>query len=176
MEVVFVEEQPMAGAQRSVSAGMTVGRVGADLALNDPEVSRRHAVFHQVNAGIGVEDLGSRNGTYVNDQQIRGITTLSDGDRVRFGNTVWRLGAAAPAAGGGGTAAAAPQDPDRIPTALRQVVPQQAAYGEMPSFEAVRVPSPVLGFSAARKLEATIYCYVAILGTAIGVTLFFVDR
>jgi pSer/pThr/pTyr-binding forkhead associated (FHA) protein len=179
MDVTFVEERPMAGTQRPVSAGMTVGRSGADVALNDPEVSRRHAIFRQVDSGIGVEDLGSRNGTFVNDQQIRGITTLSDGDRVRFGNTVWRLGAAQPAAGGGGGAAAAapqPEDPDRMPTGLRQAIPQQAAYGEMPTFDAVRVPSPVLGFSAARRIEATVYCYVVILVSAIGVTLFFIDR
>jgi FHA domain len=176
MEVLFVEERPMAGTERRVTAGTTVGRSGADVALNDPEVSRRHAVFRQVDSGIAVEDLGSSNGTYVNDQQVSGIVTLSDGDRVRFGNTVWRLGGAEAAAGGGGAAAAAPADPDRLPTALRQAVPQQAVYGEMPTFEAVRVPSPVFGFSAARMLGATIYCYIVILGAAVGVTLFFIGR
>jgi predicted component of type VI protein secretion system len=179
MEVVFVEEQPMAGMERRVSSGMTVGRTGADVALKDPEVSRRHATFHQVDTGIGVEDLGSRNGTYVNDQRISGITTMSDGDRVRFGNTIWRLGGARGAAAGEDAAAAAPAppaDPDRMPTALRQAIPQQAAYGEMPTFDAVRVPSPVFGFSAARSLEATIYCYLVILAAAVGVTVFFVQR
>jgi pSer/pThr/pTyr-binding forkhead associated (FHA) protein len=91
MEVVFVEERPIEGAQRRVGPGTTVGRAESDVALADPDVSRRHAAFHQVDTDIGIEDLGSRNGTYVNDQKIFGIVTLSDGDRVRFGNTVWRL-------------------------------------------------------------------------------------
>lgn len=169
MEVVFVEESPAQGVQRQVRAGMTVGRAGADVPLTDPEVSRRHAVFHQVDAGIGIEDLGSRNGTYVNDRRVSGIAPLSDGDRVRFGNTIWRLGAPGPTTTGDG-------DPDRMPTALRQAVPHAAFYGEMPSFEAAQVPSPVLGFSAARRLEATIVCYFVILGAAVGVTLFFVGR
>jgi len=91
MEVVFVEERPIEGAERRVGPGTTVGRAGADVELVDPDVSRRHAAFHQVDAGIGIEDLGSRNGTYVNDEKITGIAPVSDGDRVRFGNTVWRL-------------------------------------------------------------------------------------
>jgi pSer/pThr/pTyr-binding forkhead associated (FHA) protein len=91
MDVVFVEERPIEGAERRVGPGTTVGRAEADVPLPDPDVSRRHAVFHQVDSGIGVEDLGSRNGTYVNDRRISGITTVSEGDRVRFGNTVWRL-------------------------------------------------------------------------------------
>jgi pSer/pThr/pTyr-binding forkhead associated (FHA) protein len=176
MEFVFVEEKPMEGTQRPVQAGTTVGRAGADVALTDPEVSRRHAVFHQVDAGLGVEDLDSRNGTYVNDQPIKGITTLSDGDVVRFGNTVWRLGAAAQAPEPGPAQTVANSDPDRMPTSLRQVVPQAAVYGEMSTFEAAAVPSPVLGFSAARRLEATVFCYIVVLGTAIGVALFFVTR
>jgi len=176
MEFVFVEETPVAGAQRPVQAGTTVGRAGADVALTDPEVSRRHAVFHQVDDGLGVEDLDSRNGTYVNDRRIRGITTLSDGDVVRFGNTVWRLGAPAEASPDEPVQATATADPDRLPTALRQVVPQAAVYGEMSTFQAAAVPSPVLGFSAARRLEATVFCYIVILGTAIGVALFFVTR
>jgi pSer/pThr/pTyr-binding forkhead associated (FHA) protein len=92
MEVVFVEERPIEGAERRVAPGTTVGRAGADVELVDPDVSRRHATFHQVDSGIGVEDLGSRNGTYVNDQKVSGITALSEGDQIRFGNTIWRLG------------------------------------------------------------------------------------
>ena len=94
MEAIFVEEQPIEGAERRVAPGTTVGRAGADVELVDPDVSRRHAAFHRVDSGIGIEDLGSRNGTFVNDEKISGIATLSRGDRVRFGNTVWRFDAA----------------------------------------------------------------------------------
>jgi pSer/pThr/pTyr-binding forkhead associated (FHA) protein len=99
MEAVFVEERPMGGTERRVVPGTTVGRAEADVPLPDPDVSRQHAKFHQVDSGIGIEDLGSRNGTYVNDQKISGITTLAEGDRVRFGNTVWRMTGAGTDAG-----------------------------------------------------------------------------
>jgi pSer/pThr/pTyr-binding forkhead associated (FHA) protein len=92
MDVLFIEEKPIEGAERRIGPGMTIGRAGADVELVDPDVSRRHAAFHQVDSGIGVEDLGSRNGTFVNEEKITGIASLAEGDRVRFGNTVWRLG------------------------------------------------------------------------------------
>jgi pSer/pThr/pTyr-binding forkhead associated (FHA) protein len=92
MEFLFVEERPMAGRQCVVGPGTTVGREGCDYTLADPEVSRRHAAFRQVDSQLAVEDLGSTNGTFVNDRRLSGIGVLSEGDRVRFGNTVWRLG------------------------------------------------------------------------------------
>ena len=79
--------------------GTTIGRAECDVELNDPDVSRRHAVVRQVDAGLAIEDLGSTNGTFVNDQRVEGIVELSAGRPVRFGNTVWRLesqGAAGP--------------------------------------------------------------------------------
>jgi FHA domain len=160
-ELLFIEEQPVQGAERRVRPGTTVGRIRSDIVLPDPQVSRRHAVFHQIGAGLGVEDLGSQNGTYVNGRRIEGVTSLNEGDSIRFGGTVWRLGAS---------------DPDRLPSAIRHAVPTTAFYGELPSFDAADVPSPVLGFSAARILGATIFCYLVILVTAVGVTLFFVTR
>ena len=42
-------------------------------------------------SGPRVEDLGSRNGTFVNDHRIDGTSTLRAGDVVRFGNTVWTV-------------------------------------------------------------------------------------
>jgi predicted component of type VI protein secretion system len=167
MEVVFVEEQPIAGKERPVRPGATVGRGGADFELADPEVSRQHAVFRQVDAGLALEDLGSTNGTFVNDRPIDGITPLSDGDRIRFGNTIWRMGAV--------TATPRP-DPDRPPTALRAVIPTEVVHGEQAQFNAPQIPSPVLGLSAARRVEYTLYCYLAVLVAAAGVAYFFAQR
>jgi len=70
-----------------------VGRLGSgdgvDVALQDPTISSRHAAFVvDGNAGtITVEDTGSTNGTFVNDEHIgfNGRRDLRDGDRVRFG-------------------------------------------------------------------------------------------
>jgi hypothetical protein len=164
MDVIFVEEQPVAGVERRVQPGTTVGRIRSDVVLPDGSVSRRHAVFHQVGEGIGVEDLGSRSGTYVNDRLTQGVAPLNKGDVVRFGGTVWRLVTAVDA------------DPDRLPSAIRRAVPTTVFYGELPAFDAVPAPGPVLGFSAARVLGATIFCYLVILATVALVTLFFVTR
>ena len=92
-EFQFVEEEPIPGLERPVAPGTTIGRADCDVELNDPDVSRRHAVIRQVDAGLAVEDLGSTNGTFFNDRRVHGISQLAPGDRVRFGNTVWRFGA-----------------------------------------------------------------------------------
>lgn len=61
-----------------------------DLILSDSVVSRRHARI-RVDAAIRVEDLGSRNGTYVNDTRVEGAVTLEFGDHVRLGRACFQL-------------------------------------------------------------------------------------
>ena len=171
MKINFVEETPMAGRERVVEPGQTVGR-GGDIVLADPEASRHHATFRQVDGRPAVEDLGSRNGTFVNEQRATGITVLSKGDTVRFGNTSWRL------EGGhsGGAARQSGQSDDRPPTAIRAAIPSQPVIGEAPQFRAARSPSPILGGSAARRVEATVMSYAVILATAAGIAYFFAQR
>jgi pSer/pThr/pTyr-binding forkhead associated (FHA) protein len=106
-DLLFIEESPMEGRERPAKAGTTIGRADSDVELNDPDVSRRHAVIRRVDAGVAVEDLGSTNGTFVNETRIAGIVELALGDRVRFGNTVWRLAEVATSAAGEGHEAGA---------------------------------------------------------------------
>ena len=91
IELVFIEEAPIEGHSRPAEAGLTIGRADCDVELNDPDVSRLHAVVRRVDDSLAIEDLNSTNGTFVNDRRINGIAELTVGDRVRFGNTVWRL-------------------------------------------------------------------------------------
>jgi pSer/pThr/pTyr-binding forkhead associated (FHA) protein len=78
----------------ALTAGRHVlGRLGAgdgvDISLQDPTISSRHAAL-VVDGGSGaitLEDTGSTNGTFVNDEHIgfNGRRDLRDGDRLRFG-------------------------------------------------------------------------------------------
>ncbi|MGH8892845.1 MAG: BTAD domain-containing putative transcriptional regulator [Actinomycetes bacterium] len=69
---------------------VTLGRgTEADLCLHDREVSRLHAVLERIAGTWTVCDEGlSRNGTFVNDERVRGRRRLHDGDRIRMGRSV----------------------------------------------------------------------------------------
>ena len=65
-----------------------IGRSSScDLVLKDSEASRRHAEVRRDDQGLRVRDLGSTNGTRVNDTVIADWTTLSAGDVVSIGTT-----------------------------------------------------------------------------------------
>lgn len=67
----------------------TVGRdAGCDLPIADPSASRRHARFIPQDDSTFVEDLGSKNGTLLNDIPCEGRQILQDGDRVLVGSTL----------------------------------------------------------------------------------------
>jgi len=58
---------------------------GADLQLDSPRVSRRHARIVVAGSRVTVEDLGSKNGTFVDGARISTPTTLEAGAEVRMG-------------------------------------------------------------------------------------------
>ncbi len=59
--------------------------------IDDESVSRHHANISIGTAGAAVEDLGSKNGTYVRDRKIRGAAPLSDRDVVKIGPATLQL-------------------------------------------------------------------------------------
>ena len=64
----------------------TLGRaVDSGLHLDDVEVSRTHAVLHVEHDGIEIEDMGSRNGIYLNGNRVKGRVVIKHGDRVDIG-------------------------------------------------------------------------------------------
>jgi hypothetical protein len=84
----------------------TVGReAGNDLRLQDPYISRQHAVLRRAGSAVLVEDAGSTAGVYLNGQHIDGPALLRPGDVIRLGRTDLQLQA------GGGAAAAGHQPP-----------------------------------------------------------------
>ncbi len=70
-------------------AETVIGRdPGVDLTIPSPAVSRRHARLVREGNGYVLEDLGSSNGTYLNDQKITGRRALKAGDQIRLGQAV----------------------------------------------------------------------------------------
>jgi DNA-binding winged helix-turn-helix (wHTH) protein len=83
----------------AVSAGQHVlGREGDDvIAIQSPTVSRRHVRLTIEGDGRAViEDLASKNGTFVNDRALAAATPLVDGDVVRIGSLVFTFRVARP--------------------------------------------------------------------------------
>jgi hypothetical protein len=64
------------------------------------DVSRRHCAIHVGPADTWAEDLGSRNGTFVNGVRIKEKTKLADGDLVRVGALELKVSCAKPAVAG----------------------------------------------------------------------------
>jgi DNA-binding winged helix-turn-helix (wHTH) protein len=58
----------------------------AEIFLNSDGVSRRHARIEISAERATIEDLGSKNGTFVGDQRVEGTRSLSDGDVIRVGS------------------------------------------------------------------------------------------
>jgi FHA domain len=64
-----------------------VGRnATCQLSLDDPLVSRRHAIFTVRDSHVEIEDLESRNGVLVNGQKITGRVMLQAGDKILIGS------------------------------------------------------------------------------------------
>lgn len=83
------------------AAGGVAGRSNeADVHLVHESISRRHAMFGVEEGVLWVEDLGSRNGTFVNGEPTQGRVALRAGDEIQLGHLQFRLeaGVAAPAA------------------------------------------------------------------------------
>jgi class 3 adenylate cyclase len=78
------------GERRVRIAGeLTLGRSDeAGLVIDDPEISRAHAVIVRTAEGIEIRDLSSLNGTWVNGERINMPTLLVPGDVVKIGKTV----------------------------------------------------------------------------------------
>jgi len=71
---------------------LVVGRGSdADIVLSGSLVSRRHAEFHETEAGMVVIDLASRNGVFVNGVPITSPTALLLGDKLTIGDNVFEL-------------------------------------------------------------------------------------
>ncbi len=72
-----------------INLPLVLGRIQpADILIDIAAVSRKHARISRDISGYIIEDLDSRNGTYVNGERIQGSRVLSNGDILRLGMDV----------------------------------------------------------------------------------------
>jgi diguanylate cyclase (GGDEF)-like protein len=70
----------------------SIGRdESSSLALEQDSISRRHALIEHRNGEFFLRDLGSTNGTFVNEVRVNSSVSLSPGDRIRFGDQIFKF-------------------------------------------------------------------------------------
>lgn len=159
MPVLVVREGPSAGHRVEVVGEVVLGRADSEFLQHDTEISRRHVAVRSGARGLEVEDLGSSNGTFVNDARIEGTQPLRSGDVVRVGQTVFvvEIEAAEQPTTVRETVSPPPAEPDMTtqpqppvappgppatPSAYEPPPSAPPAYGPPPGAPAYGVPGP----------------------------------
>ena len=75
------------GIAYDLMGGATLGRGDVEIKLDDPFASSRHAQISRQGHVVVIEDLGSTNGTYLNEEPLTGPQPLHSGDRIRIGDS-----------------------------------------------------------------------------------------
>jgi hypothetical protein len=75
------------GVAYDLMDGAVLGRGDVEIKLEDPFASSRHARISREGHVLVIEDLGSTNGTYLNEEPLSGPQPLYDGDRIRIGDS-----------------------------------------------------------------------------------------
>ena len=85
---------PLTGNRYQVPEGdgIYIGRGSeCEISINDPEISRQHAKITLHNAGIWVQDAGSRNGVFINEKRVVRPTELRPGAKLTIGEHAFVL-------------------------------------------------------------------------------------
>jgi predicted component of type VI protein secretion system len=90
MPSLVVLSGSLEGQRIEILHEVTLGRDGADVEIDDDEVSRQHARVTVDGGGLRIEDLGSRNGTRVNGRRIEGVVSIANEALVKIGQTLMR--------------------------------------------------------------------------------------
>jgi class 3 adenylate cyclase len=96
-----MKEGPLAGQRFHVDAQLVVGRTDGDVTIEDPLISRQHALIRLAEDSLEIEDLGSLNGTWVNGERLESARRLRPGDLVQVGSVSFEV--EGEPAGSGGT-------------------------------------------------------------------------
>ena len=123
---------PNAGLTVDVDEEIVIGREDTDLAIDDEELSKRHAVVRRHANRLQVEDLGSTNGTFVDGTRIAEPTLLGGGAEIKVGTTVIVVEGVLPVPDSGDIVA--PRNATRVSAAIREgATPPPAAPASPPA-------------------------------------------
>lgn len=176
MSVLIVRSGSRAGERILVEAEIVIGREGADVTLEDAEISRRHAVVRPCEGGVEIEDLDSKNGTWVDGRRVEAASKVTkSGATIQLGDTTLEF-------------ELEPDDqPTRMrvrqdaPTPVRAAATATAGDGA-PTAQPVK---PFRAFSPSRRRERgiasrlyvpTALSFAAIAGTAAALIVYFAGR
>lgn len=117
-----------------------------ELLLTDPSVSRSHAEIVVEDDSLVINDLGSRNGTWVNERPVQTPTPLHPGDKIRLGNVELLL-----------------RDADSV---LSSGVPPEAIFSDADLHGTVHLPWDQVKseFSTESRLERSLFQVVTEAG------------
>lgn len=88
LPIILADSGPLKGQQWTLASTLIIGREdGCDIVIPDRQVSRRHAQISPTNDGAVLEDLGSKNGTFLNGELLSGPQELHEGDAIRIAFT-----------------------------------------------------------------------------------------
>ncbi len=156
MPSLLIKDGPLAGQHLPVDSELVVGRLDADLTIEDPLISRRHALLRPSSGALEVEDLESRNGTWLNGERVSAVRRAVPGDVITVGTTSMEV-QADPVVGSGTVIAGSPE-------ALR---PAAALAGPPAAPVAAR---PVRAPEAPRRSEDELRPVTALFADIVGST------
>ena len=89
--ILSIMSGPSQGKSHTLTKPRAVlGREGADIALEDPEISRHHCLLEVRETYINLKDMDSTNGTFFDEERVRAAMLL-DGAEFRIGGSVIRV-------------------------------------------------------------------------------------
>ena len=90
--VVVTDDKGAKVGTHQLDGQLQIGRAEAcQIRLSDTYVSQFHARLFSRDGSWFVEDLGSTNGTYLNQRRVTGTAEIRAGDRLRMGKTTLEL-------------------------------------------------------------------------------------
>lgn len=91
-EMIVVRSDTLAGLRVGLSRPQVLGRSNdADVVIDDPYASEYHLRVGMQDGQVVLNDLGSTNGTYVNGRRVTVPMTLTRGDSVQIGKTIFEV-------------------------------------------------------------------------------------